>query len=142
MREVGGTRRVEQLVGVYHAEGGLLGELRYAYGKVRGTAHCSLCDITHGTVRRKPEWDAMVARLGLPVRLVHLDEMDADVADAVAVSGSPVVLARLDGLVEPVLTAAELDGLTGSVPAFEQALRTALERVAPGTVDAGNTPFT
>ena len=52
MDEDPGTGRVGELVGVYHADGGLLGELRYAYGKVRGTAHCSLCDITHATVWR------------------------------------------------------------------------------------------
>ena len=29
---------IRELVGVYHAEGGVLGELRYVLGKARGTA--------------------------------------------------------------------------------------------------------
>lgn len=115
-----------EVVGVYHAEGSLLGELRYAYGRLRGTAHCALCDITHATVRRKPEWDALVARLDRPVRLVHLDEMDDEVTAAVAASGSPVVLVRRGGTLVPALDPVALDAVGGSVTAFEAALRQAL----------------
>ena len=45
--------RYIELVGVYHADGSLLGELRYIWGKLRGTAHCTLCDITHGRLSEK-----------------------------------------------------------------------------------------
>ena len=48
---------IREIVGVYHADGGVMGELRYILGKARGTAHCALCDITHSTVRRKAAWD-------------------------------------------------------------------------------------
>lgn len=116
------------LVGVYHADGGLAGEARYVIGKLLGTAHCGLCDITHSPVRRKPEWDAMVARLGLPFALLHLNELPDDVAAAVAIHGSPVVLARrADGSVDLLLGPEPLDRLGGSVAAFESAARTALE---------------
>lgn len=116
------------LVGVYHADGGLAGEARYVIGKLLGTAHCGLCDITHSPVRRKPEWDAMVARLGLPFTLLHLNELPDDVAAAVAVHGSPAVLARRpDGSVDLLLGPEPLDRLGGSVAAFESAARTALE---------------
>ena len=62
------------LWGVYHADGGLLGELAYVVGKLRGTAHCGLCDITHGSVRVKPEWKTLEASLDIPFKLVHLNE--------------------------------------------------------------------
>ncbi len=120
--------RLTELVGVYHADGGPLGEARYVIGKLLGTAHCALCDITHSSVRRRPEWDAMVERLGVPVVLLHLNELPAEVAAVVAVHGSPAVLARsAGGSVELLLGAEELDGLGGSVSRFEQAVRTALE---------------
>ena len=61
---------------MYDADGGLLGEAAYVWGKLRGTKHCGLCDITHSTVRRKGEWDRMVASLPVPVRLLHLNELD------------------------------------------------------------------
>ena len=76
-------RSATRLVGVYDADGGLLGEAAYVWGKIRGTRHCSLCDITHGRVRRKPEWDQMVADLGIPLDLVHLNELPTDVRQAV-----------------------------------------------------------
>jgi hypothetical protein len=108
-------------VGVYHADGGPIGELRYLVGHMLGTAHCGLCDVTHSW-RRKPEWDAMVARLGIPFELVHLNEMDAATADAVRLSGSPAVFARTETGLRPVLDADDLDRLDGSVSAFEHEL--------------------
>ena len=45
---------VKKAYGVYHADGGIIGELAYVWGKIRGTAHCALCDITHrGYLLRK-----------------------------------------------------------------------------------------
>lgn len=112
---------ITELVGVYDAEGSLLGELAYAWGMVRGTRHCGLCDITHARVRRKPEWDAMVERLAVPVRVLHLDELDPGLREAVGRSGAPVVLARDGDRWREVLGAAELDEMRGSVAAFEAA---------------------
>ena len=119
-------RSVTRLVGVYDANGGLLGEAAYVWGKVRGTRHCALCDLTHGRVRRRPEWDRMVADLGVPVDLLHLNEMPADVRQAVAACGAPVVLARTGDGLEPLLIGAELDELDGSVARFGDLLRARL----------------
>ena len=47
------TSDVTALTGVYQADGSLSGELRYVVGKLLGSAHCALCDITHGAVREK-----------------------------------------------------------------------------------------
>jgi hypothetical protein len=114
------------LTGVYHADGGLAGEARYVIGRLLGRTHCALCEITHSTVRRKSEWDEMVARLGIPFELVHLNEMPSDVAAAVSTHGSPVVLARdTDGDLAVVLLPDQVE-LGGSVTAFEDALRHAL----------------
>lgn len=120
---------VTELIGVYHADGGLRGEAAYVFGKLLGTAHCSLCDITHSPVRRKPAWDAMVAQVGVPFTLLHLNEMPPEVAVAVAAAGSPVVLARLsDGDLTVALGPTELDGLGGSIDAFRAALAAAAQR--------------
>lgn len=117
---------VTELVGVYDADGGLLGEAAYVWGKVRGTRHCGLCDITHSTVRRKAEWDRMAASLPVPVRLLHLNELDDDLAAAVAATRAPVVLAREDDGWRELLGAAELDEMAGSVDAFDAAVRARL----------------
>lgn len=119
---------VAALIGVYHADGGPVGEVKYVIGKLLGTAHCALCDITHSPVRRKPAWDAMVGRLGVPVTLLHLNEMPSDVASLVAVHGSPLLLGRTrDGGLVVVLSPDRLEALGGSVDAFEADVRAWLE---------------
>lgn len=114
-----------ELIGVYHADGGLLGELRYVVGKARGTAHCALCDITHGSVRRKGEWDVASAKFPVPIRLVHLNERSPEEATACTL-GTPTVLARwADGGLTPVLGPEDLE-LGGSVPSFFDRLESKL----------------
>lgn len=114
---------VSEIVGVYDADAGLLGEAAYVWGRLRGTRHCGLCDITHSTVRRKGEWDRMAATLPVPVRLLHLNELDDELRAAVASAGAPVVLAREGDRWSALLGAAELDAMAGSVAAFEAAVR-------------------
>ena len=114
---------VVELVGVYDADGGLLGEAAYVLGKLRGTKHCALCDITHSAVRRRPAWDAMVARLTVPFTLVHLNELPEDISARVRELGAPVVLARTAEDLQPLLSADDLEETSGNVARFEQVLR-------------------
>lgn len=67
-----------KFAGIYNADGTLLGEVAYVVRKYTGRGHCELCDITHGTLRRKPEWDAACARVGLEIELLHRDEASAE----------------------------------------------------------------
>ncbi|MDO9590002.1 MAG: hypothetical protein Q7J04_02530 [Microcella sp.] len=126
---------VDRILGVYNADGGFVGELRYIVGHVLGTVSCALCDITHSPVRRKREWDAMVAELDVPVDLRHLNELDERETTAVGDS-APVVLVDRDGMLEPLLDAAQLEALDGSVSAFAVAVRAALADLSRGSAPA------
>lgn len=86
-----------RLVGVYDADGTLAGELAYVIGHLLGTRSCSLCDITHGGLRRRPVFDQLAAELGIPFELRHRDELDPPRAAVVAESGLPVVLLEESG---------------------------------------------
>ena len=122
---------ISEIVGVYHADGGVVGESKYFFGKFLGLSHCSLCDITHSPVRRKPDWDRMVQRLGIPVTLLHRNELSQDLLDSVTEYGTPVIMARRDdGEILPLLTSDELDNLSGSVESFESRLTAALAQQA------------
>jgi hypothetical protein len=137
-------RAITELIGVYHADGGLVGEARYVIGHLLGLTHCALCDITHSPVRRKPEWDRMVAGLGVPFVLLHLNQMPPDVAEVVAREGPPIVLVRLgDDQLSPVLGSPDLDGVGGSVEAFAAALQAELAArgwtLPPATLDPAGT---
>jgi hypothetical protein len=88
------TSEMTGLVGVYNADGGLFGELRYVLGHLRGTAACALCDITHGRLRRKPAFDAAVRRLDVPFVVKHRNELDPFETVAVTNLQLPVILAQ------------------------------------------------
>ena len=87
-------RAVIEVIGVYDADGGVVGELRYVIGHLVGRAECSLCDITHGRVRRKAGFDALADRLGVPLTVVHRNERADDLAAATG-DALPCVVAGL-----------------------------------------------
>jgi len=120
---------VDRLLGVYNADGGIVGELRYIIGHALGTTSCALCDITHSPIRRKREWDALVAELGIHVDLRHLNELDERERAAVA-GRAPLVLVERDGMLSPLLDSDQLAALDGSVAAFGVAVRAALAPLA------------
>jgi hypothetical protein len=89
-------QRIERLVGVYDADGTLFGELAYVVGHLLGRRSCALCDITHGGLRRRPEFDQAAAALGIPFDLLHRDEQPPEVA-ALTRDALPCVVAEGDG---------------------------------------------
>lgn len=80
-----------RFAGIYNADGTLVGEITYVVRKYSGRGHCELCDITHGSFRRKPEWDSACARSGLEIELLHRDEATSD--QLVAAGPLPAVIA-------------------------------------------------
>ena len=117
-------RVIERLTGVYHAEGSLVGELRYLIGRTVGSTHCGLCDITHGTVREKRAWRACRGALGVPFETVHLDERSAAVR-AVTDGATPAVVAHVGDDVIPLLGPDGLDACAGEPAALLDAVRDA-----------------
>jgi len=117
---------VTELIGIYHADGGLVGEATYVIGHLLGRTHCALCDITHSPFRRKPAWDAMVSRLDVPFRLLHRNEVDSDTHKLLQQQETPVVLARTSSHRLEILLSPEDLEVAGSVDEFEQRLRQAL----------------
>lgn len=117
--------RVLRLVGVYDAEGTLRGELTYWVGARLGRAHCSLCDITHGTFRERADWKR--CRDGMPVGFdtYHLDDQPTAVRDA-SEGSAPVVLAETAVGYVVLLGPSELEACAGSVEQFQRAIERAL----------------
>ena len=117
-----------KLWGVYHANGGLLGELAYVVGKLRGTVHCGLCDITHGSsVRKRHEWRELETSLDAPIELVHLNEQTPALAE-VTRGRTPCVVAEGENGFDFLLGPDQLDSCAGSVECFEERLAVALSR--------------
>jgi hypothetical protein len=115
------------LFGIYRADGGMFGELRYLAGHLFRGEHCTLCDITHAGVSRKRSWDEVVAQLGIPFTLLHRNEMDPDLADFVANREACVVL-EANGNRVLLLGNDELAACQGDVNAFFGRLTEALQQ--------------
>lgn len=120
-------QKLTELYGIYNADGGLVGEARYVIGHLLGLTSCSLCDITHSPIRRKPEWDAMVASLDIPLSVVHRNELTPDLTDWISTITLPAVVGKTDsGDYLVVLDADSLEKPEGSVSAFHKILVDAL----------------
>lgn len=121
--------RVTKVIGVYRADGGLWGELRYLASHYLRGEGCSLCDITHGALRRKPEWDAAAADLGVPIELRHLNELEPALASFVG-DGAAMVVGQTDDGYVTLMTNDELTAMHGDVREFSTALRRHLAQLA------------
>ena len=126
------TDRITRLVGVYDADGSVLGELKYFVGARLGRAHCSLCDVTHGLVRERPEWRATRDRLRAPFVTFHRDDQPPSVRAATA-GDLPAVLAETtSGALVRLAGPDELHTCAGSPAALSQLVES---RVAAGGLE-------
>lgn len=118
------------LIGVYKADGGILGELSYFFGHLVGLKSCSLCDITHSPIKKKNDFKAFEKRLledrGIAFRLVHMNERTE--AELAASKGrEPCVLLQYeDGSISMFLDYVELKTSKGSVKSFERLVESRL----------------
>ncbi len=103
----------ETLVGIFDADGGLRGELRYVIDKLAGRGHCSLCDITHGmNPLGKRSFKEACAVAGVSMTLLHRDEASGDQLGAAG--ELPVVLAGSGGTWRVLVPAGDLAACEGS----------------------------
>ena len=116
---------VERAYGIYHADGGILGELSYVWGKIRGTAHCALCDITHKGVSMKKEWREMSDNLDFDIELLHLNEQFPEL-EKFTLGKTPCVVVSHGENLEIVVDADDLEECKKSVNSFRETLESAL----------------
>lgn len=117
---------IQRLIGIYNAEGTLRGEITYWVGARLGRAHCSLCDITHGAVKKRSDWQACEDGLPVPFITFHLDDQPAEVR-ALLGTTAPAVVAETDlGLVE-LLGPSALDACAASPARLVDALTAAAQ---------------
>lgn len=122
---------LHRLIGVYDADHTIKGEVAYWVGARLGRRHCALCEITHGAVREKRDWQS--CKMGLPVEFhqLHRDERSpefiADTGDLL-----PVVAAETSIGVQVLLDPAELDACEGEPDALVAAIEAAVETAGLG----------
>jgi len=109
--------RLHEFIGVYDADGTIVGEVSYWIGARLGRTHCSLCDLTHGLFTVKRDWRECSIALGVPFTTWHRNDAPHDVLSAAA-GAFPVVLARDETGLRVVLNASELEAFNGDTPRF------------------------
>jgi hypothetical protein len=117
--------RIVRLVGVYDADHTIRGEVAYWIGARLGRAHCSLCDITHGLLRTRPEWQACRAGMPVPFDTFHRDDQPEPVRRA-AEGVAPVVVAETSHGIVVLLAPADLDACAGSIDRMMAAIEAAV----------------
>ncbi|MDP6968531.1 MAG: hypothetical protein QGG88_05390 [Gammaproteobacteria bacterium] len=116
-----------EIVGVYHAYSGLLGELKYITGKVMGTAHCALCDITHGWhPLGKAEWRQEIKQWG-NLKTLHINDQPASMA-ALTQGQTPCILLANEGRCNIIINSAQLAACEGDIQAMLCLIRDALNK--------------
>jgi hypothetical protein len=122
------TEQIVGLVGVYDADSTVRGELAYWLGARLGRRHCALCEITHGSVRQRPEWKAYQCRLPVPFDTFHRNDQP-DTIRAAAGGEAPVVVAETDSRHVLLLDARDLEACHGSIDRLIEAIEHAVARV-------------
>ena len=107
-------QKIIGLIGVYDADSTLRGELTYWVGARLGRRHCSLCEITHGSVRQRPEWKTCQAGLPVPFDTFHRNDQP-DAIRTAADGRAPVVVAETDTGHVLLLAPGELEACDGSI---------------------------
>jgi len=127
----------ESMYGVYHADGGLLGELRYVMGVAFRGQHCSLCDITHSVAWEKGEMKKWRKTSEIPFHLVHLNERPEEVKQATE-GKTPCIVAKTSSGFVMLATDEELTSFDGSVELLKDHIERQLTKNSPNP----SIPFT
>ena len=109
---------MDRIYGVYNADGGIMGELAYVWGKIRGTVHCALCDITHRGVSKKKQWKEFENSLKVSIELLHINEQESALAQFTE-GKTPCVVGDYFGELRIVMNADDLEECSKSVGKFE-----------------------
>ena len=119
------------LIGIYKADGGVIGELSYFFGHLVGVRSCSLCDITHSPVKKKSAFKKLEQELlkdhGIAIKMIHLNERNDSELKASAGREPCVLLEYPDQSISMFLDAVDLKALSGSVASLRRLILSRLD---------------
>lgn len=119
------------LIGIYKADGGIVGELSYFFGHLIGVRSCSLCDISHSPIMKKKSFKALEKNLleehGILVRMIHLNERNEREKKASEGREPCMLLEYPDQSISMFLDSSDLKTLSGSVSSLEKLIASRLD---------------
>ena len=126
MKKIRGT-----LIGIYKADGGIVGELTYFFGHLVGARSCSLCSISHSLVKKKSSFKELESHLlaehGIVVRMIHLNERNERETKASEGREPCMLLEYPDQSISMFLDATDLKALSGRVSSLKKLITSRLD---------------
>ncbi|MEY4554488.1 MAG: hypothetical protein RL197_915 [Actinomycetota bacterium] len=119
------------LIGIYKADGGIVGELTYFFGHLVGMRSCSLCDISHSPIMKKSSFKALeqhlLAEHGIQVRMIHLNERN-ELEQKASEGREPCMLLQYpDESISMFIDSTDLKALSGSVSSLKKLISSRLD---------------
>lgn len=116
-------QQIRHLILIYDADTGRLSALADSARKILRLNGCALCSITHGLAGEKSEWRSCRAEIGVPIDVLHRNEIFGPMKELVGKS-LPCVVAETAAGPRVLLTSDVLDRCRGSVDDFRGRLLT------------------
>ena len=119
------------LIGVYNADGGIVGELTYILGHLIGVRSCSLCYISHSPIKKKSSFKELERHLlsehGVLVKTIHLNERNEREQKASEGQEPCMLLEYPDQSISMFLDSTDLKALSGSVSSLKRLITSRLD---------------
>ena len=115
---------ITKLIGIYDADGGIFGEIKYFAGKIFSNNHCSLCDITHG--KSKSEWKKCEKQLPIAIDFIHLNERNEEIAKYTN-GATPCIIGKTATGYVTIIAKKELDECNGDATKFDALIKQKLQ---------------
>jgi len=113
---------ITKLIGIYDADGGIFGEIKYFYNKIFSNNHCSLCNITHGSSKNKKEWGECKKRLPIPIDFIHLNERNESIKKYTE-DATPCIIGKTATGYITIIGKSDLESCKGNIVKFENILK-------------------
>lgn len=103
---------MKDLIFVYNAGSGYFNVALDMAHKIfsPATYPCSLCDLTYGIFKIRPEWDDFVKNAPARFEFLHKDEFNVQYPE-LRETALPVVFVKHEGQLLPLITAVELNAM-------------------------------
>lgn len=113
---------MKKLIFVYNADAGYFNMVADIAHKIFSptTYPCSLCDLTYGVFKIRPEWADFIEKSPIPLEFLHKDAFLTQFSDLKNVA-LPVVLKVNDADVTTLMDKQKLDGFT-TIKALKEAI--------------------
>ena len=125
------TKHRGTLIGIYKADGGIVGELTYFFGHLVGVRSCSLCDISHSLIMKKASFKALerhlLAEHGIKVRMIHLNERNQREKAASEGREPCILLEYPDESISMFIDSRDLEAISGSVGSLQKLIVSRLD---------------